>query len=107
MQIEKEIAEWHRETFPNATQEAILDKLMEETAELVDAVRQADKRYHLGNVFDIFYEFADVFIVFVALLDRVSIGKISVEDIVMAKLAVNKKRQWGEETANGDRPRVK
>lgn len=100
MQIEKDIAEWHKETFPNATQGAILGKVREEAGELLDAT-------YRGTIIEVLEEFADVFITISAFISRSEINWLSLEDIIEAKLNVNKKRQWGKETENGDRPRVK
>ena len=36
--IKKEVVSWHKETFPNATEKAITDKLLEEVSELMAEV---------------------------------------------------------------------
>ena len=95
--IQEQIVEWHRATFPNASTDAVQDKLSEEAQELVDVLKDLplDTR-------DISLEIADVIIVSCALIDRWGLG---IDQIVLDKLAVNRERAWGKETANGDRPR--
>ncbi|HID69693.1 MAG TPA: DUF550 domain-containing protein [Desulfobacterales bacterium] len=93
--IANEIIEWHRGTFPNATEKAILLKLTEESEELIKAIE---------NDTNIIEEIADVVIVAVAFLAR---RRLWLEDVVSTKLDINKSRKWGDEDENGDRPRVK
>jgi len=96
-ELQKEIVKWHKETFPNATKKAIEDKLAEECGELTSAAFFLTDD-HVAD------EGADVVIVLCSLLDRMN---LSLETIVRRKLEINKKRTWGKETSNGDRPRVK
>jgi len=101
--IEKEVVAWHRETFPNATMQAITAKFDEEIHEMADEIVADDG----DNIFcdAAAAEFADMCIVYMAGLDR--LGKPSLSSLIAAKLAVNKGREWGPETPSGDRPRVK
>jgi len=92
--IEKEVLEWHRETFPNATDEAIDDKLQEEVAELNGEIYFGDDKGKKAN------EIADVCIVSIAMLARMH---TSLSAIIAAKLAVNKARTWGPEQPDGNR----
>lgn len=94
-QIQRKILNWHLETFPNATEQAILDKLREEATELIEAIQPVNHK-------NIAEEIADVFIVSTALFGRCG---VSFEDVVRYKLEINKERDWGKETENGDRPR--
>jgi len=94
--IQKEIVKWHKETFPNATEQAIFDKLIEEATEL----SEIDEEYAEVTMDEIAY----VIIVACSLLGRW--GK-DIDDVVNHKLFINKHRKWGKETANGDRPRDK
>ena len=89
--IEKQVLDWHKETFPNSTNDAIREKYKEEIQELFE------------KPFD-FYELADVCIVGIALLNRYG---ITLSEAIGAKLEINKNRIWGKETKNGDRPRKK
>lgn len=93
-EIQKDIVNWHKKTFPNATDEALNDKLAEESLELLEALV-------LGQG-DVVEEIADVFIVSCTFLDR---HGLSFADFVAKKMEINKKREWGEEVKNGDRPR--
>lgn len=95
--IQEKVVSWHRETFPNATNEAIEEKLIEEAEELIEALRY--KKQHC-----IIEEIADVVIVSCALLGRFS---ADLSTVTLEKLTVNKNRNWGKETENGDRPRRK
>ena len=100
--LENKIIEWHKATFPNATFLAKRKKLLEECCELITAL-------HFGNIQEALEEAADVFIVAVSLaMDRKEFEEnVSMSLIIADKLEVNKKRQWGSEDKNGDRPRVK
>ena len=100
--IEKEVLAWHRETFPNATDSAVVHKLKEESNELYEAVWYCS--YYGIDKDEIPAEIADVAIVSIALLSRMN---TSLSAVIAAKLAVNKARTWGPETENGDRKRVK
>ncbi len=93
----KEVIEWHMETFPNATKQAVLNKLREECLELVAAI---DGEY--GHITE---EIADVMIVSMAYVGRCKLRDLS--DIIKFKLEINKNRAWGKETSDGDRPREK
>ncbi len=97
--IQKEVVNWHSDTFPNATTHAIQDKLKEEAQELIDALNTMplDAR-------DISLEVADVIIAASALFNR---WDIDLDQVVLNKLAVNRERAWGKELPNGDRPREK
>jgi len=95
--LQDKIIEWHRATFPNATTKAIEDKLIEELEELRLAVQFA-------NNSAIVEEIADVVIVACSWLAR---HDLDFEKVVLDKLDINKGREWGRETANGDRPREK
>jgi len=100
--VEKEVVEWHRETFPAATIDAIEIKFHEETIEFCDAAGDES-----GEIFndESMEEFADMCIVYMAGLAK--LGKPFLTSLIAAKLAINKGREWGKETENGDRPRVK
>jgi len=94
--IEKEVLNWQSSTFPNATKQAIFDKLHEEVGELY----QETFLLHSKTA----EEIADVAIVSISLLNRMG---TSLSAVIAAKLAINKDRTWGAETENGDRPRVR
>ena len=95
--LQDQIVKWHRATFPNATTKAIEDKLIEELEELRLAVQFA-------NNSAIAEEIADVVIVACSWLAR---HDLDFEQTVLHKLEINKGREWGRETENGDRPREK
>jgi NTP pyrophosphatase (non-canonical NTP hydrolase) len=102
VEVESDIIEWHKETFPNASYEAKIKKLMEELRELSEAIYCGDTQQTLE-------EAADVFIVAVSLaMDRkIFEYNVSMCRIIADKMEVNRKRKWGSEDENGDRPRVK
>ena len=95
--IEKQVAEWHREVFPSATIQAIVNKFYEEYEEFNST----------GILFtkENMEEFADMCIVYMAALNK--IGLPSLSQLISDKLEINKKRIWRNEKANGGRPRVK
>jgi len=95
--LQDKIVKWHYVTFPNATNSAIEDKLVEELEELRLAIQFA-------NVTGIAEEIADVVIVACSWLAR---HGLDFEQTVLHKLEINKGREWGRETENGDRPREK
>ena len=103
-EIQKQIVKWHNATFPNANDLAILIKLKEESFELYEQVG-IDLTYTDSELTDAAQmEIADVIIVACSLLARYG---IEIEDIINAKMDINHMRNWGEETPNGDRPRMK
>jgi phosphoribosyl-ATP pyrophosphohydrolase len=89
--IEKEVIEWHRATFPNATEKAILDKFDEEVIELVNSLMGH------GNMVE---ELADICIVAIALLNRLD---TSLAECIRMKMNVNILRKWGPEDETGNR----
>jgi len=93
--IQDEIVKWHKETFPRATIQAILDKLDEELHEALDEIKGGDLK-------KLFEELADVVIVTCALAGALG---INFEDVIIWKLEVNKNRTWVKELPNGDRVR--
>ena len=95
--MQKQIVSWHNETFPNATEKAIENKLVEEAKELIEAICFCESPAIVEEV-------ADVIIVASALLGR---WEVDLETEVLRKLEINKSREWGIETQNGDRPRRK
>jgi len=98
-EVQEQVTEWHRDTFPNATEEAMKRKLEEETVELLEAL--FSKKENRDAIVE---ELADVVIVASSLFNR---WGVNLEMAVLKKLEVNKARAWGPEIANGDRPRVK
>jgi len=96
--LQDKIVKWHRATFPNASIRAIKNKLHEELNELDYAITVN------GNKKEIVEEIADVVIVSCSLLARYG---LDFEQTVLHKLEINKGREWGRETENGDRPREK
>ena len=102
----KDILDWHKDTFPNATGEAVWAKLLEEGhefwLELINHENQSTK-----SETEMLDELADVFIVATRYIDMRSDGEVSILDIIEKKMERNKQRVWGPEEANGDRRRVK
>lgn len=99
--LERSIIDWHVETFPNATEEAVIEKIAEELSEFICVVN-GGSRIDAPEYLD---ELADVFITHAVYLHRYK--GISISDAVRRKLNICKGRSWGAETSNGDRPRVK
>lgn len=101
-ELENEIIEWYRATFPNATFDAKRKKMVEECRELISAL-------FFGSTQDILEEAADIFIVAVSLAadKKVFEDNVTMRRVIADKLAVNKARVWGEETDDGDRQRVR
>lgn len=92
--IEKEVIEWHRLTFPNATEKAILNKFDEEALELVNALMGH------GNMV---LELADICIVGIVLMNRLD---TSLAECIAKKMIINKLRTWGPEEPDGNRKKV-
>ena len=88
--LQKEITDWHKETFPAATEQQIVDKLLSEMVELTFEL--SGNGYDLERVID---ECDDVFIVMAALLGRKG---VNFESSVRYKMARNSRRVW---TSNG------
>lgn len=102
IKLNKEIIQWHRETFPNCTFESQLVKLEEELSEVV-------KAHNLGNMQNAYEEMADVYIVALVLAKRYKshIGIYFVEALkdkdipffvmrIKRKMEINKRRNWVE-----------
>ena len=99
--IENQIVEWHRATFPRATLGAIFEKFEEEYREFYDESCELEEIFRDHAI----EEFADMCIVYMAGLAK--LGRPSLFSYISAKLEINKARKWGKETANGDRIRDK
>ncbi len=97
--MQDDILIWHKSTFPNATKDAIFDKLCEEHMELADELAK-----DVVNVGELLDEVADVYIVATSLANKFG---VSLDGFIRSKMVINKKRTWGDEIANGDRPRNK
>ena len=103
----KDILDWHKDTFPNATEEAVSAKLLEEAHELwLELINHAINQSTKSET-EMLDEVADVFIVATRFVDMRSGGEVSILDIIEKKMERNKRRAWGPEEANGDRRRVK
>lgn len=100
--IEKDVLEWHSKTFPKATIRAIVDKMYEEWREFDDEACRSGMDIFDGESAE---EFVDMCIVFIAGRNKLNLSPLS--ELIRNKLEINKKRSWGKETENGDRPRVK
>ena len=94
--IEKLVTDWHLETFPNATNKAILDKAYEEIREF-----QAESIHGYDGMFN---EAADIAIVLIALCSRN--GK-SLSDLISHKMEINKLRVFENEDSEGGKWRSK
>lgn len=94
MDIEKEVLEWHKETFPNATTAAVMRKCIEESHEKVEAMLLDEP------VKNIAMEIADETITNIVWLNR---HGFSLEGVVRDKLAILYSREWGEELEDGNR----
>jgi hypothetical protein len=101
LDIENQVMEWHRKTFPNATFDAIAMKFEEEYEEFCNAIDFTDSFFQPETR----EEFADMCIVYMAGLNK--LGLPSLSQLISDKLEINKKRKLGKETKNGDRPRKK
>lgn len=100
--LEKNILEWHRDVFPNATLLAKTNKLTEECRELIESINGGDIQHALE-------EAADIFIVAVSIAGdrRYFDDNVNMCRIITDKMAINKGRDWGEELPNGDRKMVR
>lgn len=101
-ELKQQIIDWHKSTFPSATFAAKRDKLLEECRELMAEIM-------FGNMQSALEEVADIFIVAASIAADKSAfeDNVTMSRIIADKLAVNKASVWGDETENGDRPRVK
>jgi len=101
--IQEQVADWHRETFPNATTKAVFNKLNEEVMELMHEINVADMN-NIADLTKVFNEIADVIIVSCALVSK---RGLFVDQVVLSKLEINKKRTWGKEGKDGSKERIK
>lgn len=99
--IEKEVLEWQKNTFPNATMRAKMIKLREECIELIAAIE-------FGNYQQVLEESADVFIVAVNIANdrREFEDNVTMTRVITDKLAINKSRTWGPEDETGNRKKI-
>lgn len=100
--VEKQVVEWNRTTFPRATIDAIFNKFSEEMFEFEEEVINNMPIIFNGRPAE---EFVDMIIVFMSA--RAKLGFTPLTEMIAAKLEINKNRVWGFETSNGDRPRIK
>jgi len=100
--IEQDVLNWHSDIFPNATKEAVDDKLLEETIEFINVFRCVNSTNE-----DYWDELADVIITNMVFIAKHTDRKISLADIIRRKLEINKAREWGPELPDGNRERVK
>ena len=100
MELEQEITEWHKKTFPDVTMQELLLKLEEELAELFDAINVKAEITEQAME-----EQADVYIVSVALMERfnsrIGLHFYSMDytnkelmKAVRNKMEINKQRTW-------------
>jgi len=85
MTIQREIATWARETFPNAALIDVYDKFEDELDELYEAVWAQDDPVMVGR------ELADVAILLYQIANRYC---IDLDGEIASKLAVNRARTW-------------
>lgn len=100
-QIEKEVIEWHKSIFPNATDDAISQKFREESYEF-EIESQKYRDFFSATATE---EFADMCIVYMGGLAKR--GKPTLTEIIRCKLDINKARVWGPENKDGSRYREK
>ena len=98
MKIEQDILNWHRETFPRATDYAVHKKFAEEINELRESLDH--------DIISVANEIADVFISGTAFLDR---HGISLERVIREKFDIVKQRDYKSmpEDEHGDRVRIR
>lgn len=96
-ELEKQILEWSKSVFPNATQIAVERKLYEEFREARVEVFFRKDRKAAGM------ELADVVIVATRWLDQYG---LSLVDCIAEKLEINRKRVWGPPDETGDRQKI-
>jgi hypothetical protein len=100
-QLEQEVIAWHRATFPNATEQAVVEKCGEEINEWLETTNSEAPAKEYWN------EFADVIITHMAYIAKTSNGEVTLADIVRLKFDEVKARTWGKELPNGDRKKEK
>lgn len=87
--LQKEITNWHKATFPEATRENVVNKAKEELSELMAELDDyVPHEVRLENVIE---ESADVVIIISALLGRLG---VNLNAAVRDKMNINKKRKW-------------
>jgi hypothetical protein len=100
--VEKQVIEWHKTTFPRASTDAIFNKFSEEMMEFEDEILVSMPNIFEGKTAE---EFVDMIIVFMAARAKHNLPPLS--ELIAQKLEVNKNRAWGNETPSGDRTRAK
>ena len=86
-----DILDWHKNTFPEATQNEQEQKLCEEFTEYAKAIGDYIKSKDVKNLHKIKEELADVIISAVNLLNYPEIMRI-----VKAKMEINRNRVWAD-----------
>jgi len=85
--LQKQITDWHKETFPAATDAEIIAKIKEELEELWEELAA----YRPGNLDRVIDESADVVIVLSAFLGRIG---VDLDSAVRDKMNINRRRVW-------------
>lgn len=88
--LQAEINEWQRKTFPESTEDTVLEHLTREVKELCDTRDPV--------------EAADSVMLLVAFADKRGLCLL---DLVRKKFEINKKRKWGEPDAQGVREHIR
>lgn len=89
--FQAEVGQWGEKTFPGSTFESIVAHLVEEADEL-------DRALRLAHPVDIEEEAADCFLLIVQLAHKLELDLMRA---ARAKLAINRRRTWGEPDARG------
>lgn len=92
--LQEEIGTWSKETFGNKNRTIAL--LTHVKSELDEAIGAYEKQ---SRYFD--FEIADVFILMLDIMDRNNIPMSRMRTAIMAKMEINKRREWNEPDENG------
>lgn len=97
--LEYDIQLWHRATFPNISEEAMLEDIAEGCEEIISCTRSID--YHRENLD---HKLANIAIDAISYLARVR-GK-TLQQVIGEKFDIVKGREFGPEDENGDRQKI-
>ena len=97
-----DIAEWSDATFGEGQRNpAIVYHLHKEVKELIEAIEEFQNDKTNDNLDEAMNEFADCFILLLDAAHHFGLRASMIHLICTDKLAINKKRKWGESDENG------
>lgn len=97
----KEITEWQKKVFTQATPISAINHLKEEANELTDAINDEDHLLDHEKRRKVLMEYADCFLLLFGSASLYGLCYEDVCDIINSKMEINRKRKWGRVNAEG------